>query len=107
MRLLVALAVSLALLTVTAANGAEDEKKAPTEAQKAQQDKVPGCDAEAKARALKGDERKQFMSGCLSSGQAQKPTAEQQKLVECNRKADGQALKGDKRMAFMSSCLKG
>jgi hypothetical protein len=32
-----------------------------------QQEKMKACNAEAKAKALSGDERKKFMSGCLSN----------------------------------------
>jgi hypothetical protein len=32
-----------------------------------QQQKMKDCNAEAKTKALKGDERKAFMKGCLSS----------------------------------------
>ena len=36
-----------------------------------QQEKMKACNAEATAKALKGDERKTFMSGCLKgSGSA-------------------------------------
>lgn len=37
------------------------EEKAPT----AQQSKMAACNKDAKAKELKGDERKQFMSTCL------------------------------------------
>jgi hypothetical protein len=37
---------------------------APT-AKMMQQDKMKSCNADAKAKALKGDERKKFMSSCL------------------------------------------
>ncbi len=30
-----------------------------------QQDKMKNCNKEAKEKAMKGDERKKFMSGCL------------------------------------------
>ena len=40
---------------------------AATEAQQAQQDKMKTCNKEAGEKQLKGDERKQFMSACLSS----------------------------------------
>jgi hypothetical protein len=32
----------------------------------AQQEKMKSCNAEARTKALKGDERKKFMSACLS-----------------------------------------
>lgn len=33
----------------------------------AQQEKMKACNKEAKSKALKGDQRKLFMKGCLSS----------------------------------------
>jgi len=44
---------------------AVDAKKAPSAAQLAQQDKMKACNKDATAKALKGDERKKFMSECL------------------------------------------
>ena len=41
----------------------EKAKKAPTEKQKAQQERMQDCND--KARDKKGDERKKFMSECL------------------------------------------
>ncbi len=38
---------------------------APAAAPVKQQDKMKSCNAEAKTKALKGDERKKFMSSCL------------------------------------------
>jgi hypothetical protein len=51
------LAATLAAPSLTLAA----EGKAPT----AQQQRMKSCNAEAKAKALKGEERKTFMSGCL------------------------------------------
>ena len=63
--------IALVLLTVAFSAGsayaAEKEKKAPSPAQLAQQEKMKTCSADAKKDGLKGDERKKFMSGCLSS----------------------------------------
>ena len=39
---------------------------APSSAKVKQQDKMKSCNAEAKAKALQGDERKKFMSACLN-----------------------------------------
>ncbi|RCS56819.1 PsiF family protein [Parvibium lacunae] len=83
------------------------EAKEPT----AQQQKMADCNAEAKTKALKGDDRKAFMSSCLSNKPADsKPadgkTAQQQKMTDCNAEAKTKALKGDDRKAFMSQCLK-
>ena len=76
----------------------------------AQQNKMKTCNADAKAKDLKGDERKTFMSTCLSA-KAEAPadgkTAQQNKMKTCNADAKTKALAGDERKAFMSSCLKG
>lgn len=68
----------------------------------AQQNKMTQCNAEASTQALKGDERKAFMSACLKA----KPTTPQERMKTCNATATTQALKGDARKTFMSECLK-
>lgn len=69
----------------------------------AQQEKMKTCNADATTKALKGDERKAFMSTCLKA----KPAATQQeKMKTCNADATTKALKGDDRKSFMSDCLK-
>lgn len=69
----------------------------------AQQEKMKTCNADATTKALKGDERKAFMSTCLKA----KPAATQQeKMKTCNADATTKALKGDERKTFMSDCLK-
>ncbi len=83
---------------------ADAEKKVPSPAQQAQQDKMKACNAEAGTKALKGDERKKFMSDCLSA-KAAAPT-QQVKMKSCNAEAGSKALKGDERKKFMSDCLK-
>jgi hypothetical protein len=75
---------------------AADEKK-PT----AQQEKMTACNKEAADKSLKGDERKAFMSSCLSA----KSQTQQDKMTACNKQAADKALKGDERKTFMSSCL--
>jgi hypothetical protein len=72
-------------------------------ADNAQQDKMKACNT--KAGAMKGDERKQFMSACLSGDEATqtKLTAQQEKMRTCNQKATG--INGDARKAFMKTCL--
>src|SRR3954451_7748176 len=79
-----------------------------------QQEKMKACNADAKTKALKGDERKKFMSTCLSdkgaaapAAEAKKLTPQQEKMKSCNAEATTKALKGDERKKFMSSCLKG
>ena len=61
MRLIsIAAAVSAFLLTGTAV--AQDKDKAT-----AQQERMKSCNAQANKRELKGDKRREFMSGCLSA----------------------------------------
>jgi hypothetical protein len=69
----------------------------------AQQEKMKTCNADATTKALKGDERKAFMSTCLKKDV---PQTQQDKMKTCNADATTKALKGDERKAFMSDCLK-
>jgi len=65
------------------------------------------CNADAKAKALKGDERKAFMSSCLkASAPAASAPTQQDKMKICNQQAGEKQLKGDERKQFMSECLK-
>ncbi|MEI7429920.1 MAG: PsiF family protein [Betaproteobacteria bacterium] len=95
--------VVLAFITSTSF-AAEQAKKEPSPAQQAQQEKMKACNAEAGSKALKGDERKKFMSECLGSKPA--PETQQNKMKSCNAEAGTNALKGDERKKFMSECLK-
>ena len=82
----------------------------PAFAGNAQQDKMKECNAQAKSKALAGDDRKAFMKDCLSAGSeeaTQKLTAQQEKMKSCNAEAKAKALKGDERKKFMSGCLSG
>ena len=107
--ILMAAMLSMALAgTVQAAT----EKKEVTP----QQQKMKDCNAEAKSKALKGDERKTFMKGCLSKEGApaaaaapaatDKKTSQKEKMKTCNADAKTKGLKGDERKKFMSDCLK-
>ncbi|MDP2870807.1 PsiF family protein [Methyloversatilis sp.] len=78
-----------------------------------QQEKMKACNAEAKEKALKGDERRSFMSGCLSSGSAAKPTltadeasALKDRKKQCRSEATDKALKGEERKSFIAECVK-
>ena len=86
------IAMAAAVLAMGAAQ-AQDKKPG------AQQQRMTQCNQEAKG--MKGDERKKFMSDCLSS----KANTQQNRMTECNKKAAG--MKGDERKKFMSGCLKG
>jgi hypothetical protein len=75
-----------------------------------QQEKMTSCNADAKAKALKGDDRKAFMKSCLSGASAApaaKGNSQQEKMKSCNADAKTKGLKGDDRKAFMKTCLSG
>lgn len=84
------------------------DEKAPT----AQQSKMGACNKEAGEKALKGDERKKFMSECLkakapeAAKESAAPEAKLTPMATCNKAAGEKALKGDERKKFMSGCLK-
>ena len=94
-----ALSLSLALISGGASAATE------------QQNKMGTCNAEAKTKDLKGDERKKFMSECLSAkppapAASEAGTPQQNKMKTCNADAKTKDLKGDERKKFMSDCLK-
>ena len=72
--------------------------KAPS----AQQMRMKQCNE--RAGEMKGDERKHFMSDCLSGKEPAKMT-QQERMKQCNERAG--ATKGEERKRFMSECLKG
>jgi hypothetical protein len=74
--------------------------KAPS----AQQTRMATCNKDATGK--KGDERKKFMSDCLSADAKPAATAQQSKMKTCNADPKAKALKGDERKKFMSECLK-
>ncbi len=106
----IAILVALAL-TGGSAFAADAAKKEPSPAQQAQQEKMKACNADAGQKQLKGDERKKFMSECLSAkspaAEPAAPATQQDKMKTCNAEAGTKALKGDERKKFMSDCLKG
>ena len=75
-----------------------------------QQEKMKTCNADAKAKALKGDERRAFMKSCLSEHGTEAATtanSQQEKMKTCNADAKTKGLKGAERKEFMKSCLSG
>jgi hypothetical protein len=70
---------------------------------------MKSCNADPKAKELKGDDRKAFMKECLSAKPAAAEpaagTTQQNKMKTCNADAKTKALKGDERKAFMKTCL--
>jgi hypothetical protein len=82
------------------------DKKEPSEKQKAQQERMKDCNSRMGER--KGDERKKAMSSCLKGedpNASPKQKAQQDKMKDCNKQAEGK--KGDDRKKFMGTCLKG
>ena len=101
---LVALGTALALTAGQAAIGQAT--------QNSQQAKMTSCNADAKAKALKGDEHKAFMKSCLSDkgvapAEAKSANSQQEKMKSCNKDATAKSLKGDDRKAYMKTCLSG
>ncbi len=89
-----------------------------------QQSKMGACNKEAGEKALKGPERKKFMSDCLKAKapepakdaatakespaptEASAPKAKLTAMATCNKAAKEKTLKGPERKKFMSDCLK-
>jgi hypothetical protein len=67
----------------------------------AQQEKMKACNAKAEGKT--GDERKQFMSSCLSAKPAA-PAKPESKISMCNKQTAG--LSGDARAKAQSECMK-
>jgi psiF repeat. len=95
-QLLIAACLSVSLL-LSGAAAAQDKPLT------AQQQRMADCNKQAAAKNLAGDERKQFMSACLSGPKM----TQQEKMTACNKQAGEKNLKGDERKKFMSQCLSG
>lgn len=97
------------LLSLVVAFGAAGFMSPAGAAENAQQSKMSSCNADAKSKNLKGDDRKAFMKTCLSNAPAVAPAlnSQQEKMKTCNADAKTKNLKGDARKSFMSDCLKG
>lgn len=95
------LALGLALATGGALAA---DAKAPS----TQQGKMKTCNADAKTKDLKGDERKAFMKECLSAkadAATDAAPSQQSKMKTCNADEKAKTLKGAERKAFMKECL--
>ena len=107
------LSVLTCLLVIAAPATLAQDKKAPSEAQKKQQERMGACNKQADGKKLKGEDRKKYMSTCLkgkesTAGGAPSPKqkAQQDKMGACNKQANLRNMKGEERKTFMSSCLK-
>ena len=67
-----------------------------------QQSKMTTCNADPKAKELKGDERKAFMKDCLSANKQEK---QQTKMGTCSADFKATGKEGKERQAFMKECL--
>ena len=98
--------IAAAALSLGGSAFAQDKDKKPSDKQAAQQQRMKDCNAQASKKDMKGDERKAFMSKCLSGDKpSAKQSAQQEKMKSCNAQASKKALKGDERKKFMSQCL--
>jgi hypothetical protein len=104
-KIILALGLSMFAISLYAADAAKE----PT----AQQSKMTVCNADAKAKNLAGEDRKKFMSECLSAKKdaaaaapAKELTPQQAKMKQCNADAKTKNLTGADRKKFMSDCLK-
>lgn len=87
-----------------------------------QQARMKSCNAQAKANALKGDERKAFMSTCLKGQGKATPDADaasaapapvvakaltpkQEQRKACGAQAKAQGIKGEERKAWVKECM--
>lgn len=101
------LAAAAFALSLVLAPAAFAQEEAPKEKKvTAQQQRMKDCNAEAKEKALKGDDRKAFMKTCLSGGKAAPLNPQQAKMKDCNAQAKEQKLKGKERKEFVANCLK-
>lgn len=87
--------VAACLALPVAAYAADEKKPNP------QNTRMAACNKDAGEKNLKGDERKKFMSECLSAAKK----SQQEKMTTCNKTAGEKALKGDERKKYMKECL--
>ena len=103
------LVAASALLAVVAGQAALAQASTAATSQhlNSQQELMKECAEEGKAKGVKGEERKAFMSSCLSSkGMSQEDiNKQQQKMKTCNADAKTKGLKGEDYKTFMKSCL--
>ncbi len=90
------LAIAAAVMFASAAPAFAADAKTTN----SQNTKMTECNA--KAGDKKGDERKAFMSSCLSNKPAK--TSQSEKMSACNKKTAG--LKGEERNKAQSECMK-
>jgi hypothetical protein len=119
-------ALTTLVLALSLAAGSALAGEAPAKVLTPQQQKMKGCNVEAKGKH--GDERRAFMSTCLKGGSAKsakaaadapakpaadaattpaKPLAQQASRKTCSADAKAHQLKGAARKSFIGACVKG
>lgn len=102
-RLISTLSLGLTIATLCLSAHAQSETAAPK-----QQNKMVTCNKEAKVTGKKGDERRAFMSQCLS-GSAKQGSADTVKDASADRtkacKAEAKGMKGAARKDAISQCM--
>ncbi len=97
--------LGLLLLGFGMAAAAAPPKQAFSEKQLAQQQRMTDCSADAKEKALRGNERMAFMKTCLAGGQvtvevgdetltARPPASLREEVKHCDGERGGMALEG-------------
>jgi len=106
------------LMTFSMSLAMADDAKQPSAKQQAQRQRMTDCSKDAKAKGLKGDDRKTYMKSCLKgeadtagasamSDAKSAKTTQQEKMKSCNADAKTKGLKGADRKTFMKTCLSG
>ncbi|MBK7005600.1 MAG: phosphate starvation-inducible protein PsiF [Burkholderiales bacterium] len=98
---------TLLALGLSLSMGATHAAEAPA-AKTAQQTKMGTCNAEAKTKALKGDERKAFMKDCLSAKPADGAATAAATPAEnpmCEKSAADKKLHGAAKKAHIKKCM--
>lgn len=98
---------SLLALGLSLSLGAAHAADAPA-AKTAQQTKMGACNADAKTKALKGDERKAFMKDCLSAkpdGAAAAAAPATAASPMCEQSAADKKLHGAAKKSHMKKCM--
>ncbi|CAG9170148.1 PsiF family protein [Cupriavidus pampae] len=103
MKKLIAMCVLVTPLIATGAFAQGASAPAAPAAGNTQQDRMKACNTQATGK--KGDDRKKFMSDCLSgkSAAAAEPKTQQEKMSVCSKQGKGK--KGDDYKSFMKDCL--
>src|SRR5258708_19548315 len=85
------------------------QAKAPTQAQKKQQERMSACNKQAGEKKLKGDPRRKFMSACLggkSTLASAKPQGKRDRAGQSNKQPSLRNLNTQKPTTLFNPCLK-